>query len=110
MLARRNADEIPRQLQKHPLLGCRLERLLTTVQALEEVADVDTERLRNIVQAAGGDPVDPLLVLVRLLVGHPDQLGHLLLGQSEHDPALANAQADIPVDVQSTAPAANVAA
>ena len=34
--------------------------------------------------------VDALLVLVRLLIGDADQLSHLLLGQAQHDPALAD--------------------
>jgi hypothetical protein len=36
---------------------------------------------------------------VGLLVGYPDQLGHLLLGQPEHDPPLAHAGADMAVDI-----------
>ena len=51
------------------------------------------------VQAPRGDAIDPLLVLVRLLIGDPDQLGHLLLGEPEHDPALAHPRPDMPVDV-----------
>jgi hypothetical protein len=35
---------------------------------------------------------------VRLLVGDPDHLGQLLLGQPEHDPPLANAPAYVIVD------------
>ena len=60
---------------------------------------VDAEGMGDRVEAAGGDPVDALLVFVRLLIGHTDQLGHLLLRQTEHDPPLAHARADVPVDV-----------
>ena len=35
-------------------------------------------------------PIDPLLVLVRLLIRDADQLG-----QPEHDPSLAHASADM---------------
>jgi hypothetical protein len=42
---------------------------------------------------------------VRVLIGHPDQLGHLLVRQAELDPALAHARTDVPVDVLSTRPA-----
>jgi hypothetical protein len=36
---------------------------------------------------------------VRLLVGDADQLGHLLLRQTKHDPALADPSADVAVDI-----------
>jgi hypothetical protein len=36
---------------------------------------------------------------VRLLVGDADQVSHLLLGQAEHDPALADPSADVAVDI-----------
>ena len=52
-------------------------------------------------QTTGGDAVDALLVLVRLLVGDADQLGHLLLGQAQHDPPLAHPRSDIPINVLS---------
>ena len=55
-----------------------------------------------LVQAAGGDAVDALLVLVRLLVGDPDQLGHLLLGQAQHDAPLAHPDPDVAIDVLGT--------
>ena len=64
-----------------------------------EIADLDAERLGDGEQPAGGDPVDALLVLVGLLVGDPDQLGHLLLGQAQHDPPLAHPRPDMTVDV-----------
>ena len=54
------------------------------------------------------DAVDAGLVLVRLLVGDADQLGHLLLGQAQHDAALTDAQADIVVDVERPTPTAAV--
>jgi hypothetical protein len=42
---------------------------------------------------------------VRLLIGDPDQFGHLLLRQAEHDPSLAYASADMPVGILRTSPA-----
>jgi len=57
------------------------------------------------IQAAGGDAIDPLLVLVRLLIGDADQFDHLLLGQPEHDPSRAHACADMPVGILCTHPA-----
>ena len=40
---------------------------------------------------------------MRLLIGHPDQIGELLLGQAQHDAALPNPRADMAVDVLGTA-------
>jgi hypothetical protein len=36
---------------------------------------------------------------VRLLVGDADQLSHLLLRQTKHDPTLADPSADVAVDI-----------
>ena len=82
--------------------GVALNAWIATVHALEEVADIDPERLRDIVQTASSDAVDALLILVGLLIGDADQLGHLLLGEPEHDPALAHARTDMAVDVLRT--------
>jgi hypothetical protein len=38
------------------------------------------------VEAARGHAVDASFVLVGLLVGDPDQVSKLLLGETEHDP------------------------
>ena len=42
-------------------------------------------------------------VFVRLLIGHADQIGELLLCQTEHDPPFANAGSDVPVDILGSA-------
>ena len=76
---------------------------LLRVELLEEVADVDAQRLGDLVEPSGGNPVDAGLVLVRLLVGDADQLGHLLLREPQHDPPLADPQAHIMVDVEGPA-------
>ena len=36
---------------------------------------------------------------MRLLIGDPDQIGELLLGQPQHDPPLADPRADMAVDI-----------
>src|SRR5579863_9361858 len=36
-----------------------------------------------------------------LLIGDADQIGQLLLGQAQHDPALANPRADVAIDILS---------
>jgi hypothetical protein len=60
-------------------------------------------RIRNLQEITGElqeHPLaDALLALVRLLIGDPDQVGHLLLGQAEHNPALAHPRADMAVDI-----------
>ena len=57
---------------------------------LEEVADLDAQRLGDLVQPAGRDAVEAGLVLVRLLAGHADQLGRLLQGEAEFGPEAEN--------------------
>jgi hypothetical protein len=36
---------------------------------------------------------------VGLLIGDADQVGELLLGQAQHDPALPNPRADVAIDI-----------
>src|SRR3954447_9197104 len=95
--------EAARQLEQPPLPGARPGGLVLA-QALEEVARLDPERLCDGVEPAGRDPVHAPLVLVRLLVGDPDQLGQLLLGHPEREPALAHLGPDMAVRVLGTGP------
>ena len=86
VLAAADAGEVAGELQQHALLRHQLAGLGLVaplgIDVLEEVADLDPQRLGDLVQPAGRDAVDAGLVLVGLLVGHADQLGHLLLGQA----------------------------
>ena len=66
---------------------------------LADTCLIHAQRLGDLVQPARRDPVDAGLVLVRLLVGDPDQLGHLLLRQAQHDAPFPHARADVPVNV-----------
>ena len=99
-----DGGEIAGQLEQHALLRhhFRLLDLLLTlgIDILEEIADLDAERLSDLIETAGRDPVDAGLVLMRLLIGHTDQLGHLLLRVAEHDPSLTDPQADEMIDVE----------
>ena len=113
VLAALDRGEVARELEQHALLRHQLlgaRGAAARLDVLEEVADLDPQRARDLVEPAGRDAVDAGLVLVRLLIGDADQLGHLLLGQAEHDPALADAQADVVVDVERAAAAADAAA
>src|SRR4051812_30154434 len=85
------------EFQEQPLLRGGLERIRFRTDAVIKVADLDAECIGKGVEPAAGDPVDALLVLVGLLVGHADQLGQTLLGQAQHDPALAQLGADMAV-------------
>src|SRR5919106_1911621 len=94
----RDVQEITDEVQEHPLAGGR-HKTAAELWALVEIADFDSQRSSDAVQPAGGHAVDSLFVLVRLLIGDADQLGHLLPGQAEHDPALAYPSANMTVDV-----------
>jgi hypothetical protein len=50
------------------------------------------------IKSPGGDAIDPVLILMSLLIGYPDHLGELLLGQTQHNPAFADAPADMVID------------
>jgi hypothetical protein len=43
-----------------------------------------------------------VFILVCLLIGDADQLCELLLGETEHDPPLADAGPDMPIDILRT--------
>ncbi len=66
-------------------------------QAFEEERHRHVEHLRDLEQPPRGDAVQASLVLVCLLVGYADHAGELLLRQAHHDPALADAGADVAV-------------
>lgn len=100
VLAGRNADEIARKFEQHALLRRCLERIIA-VQTIEKVTDIDAEGLRNMIEPAGGYPVDAFFVLVSLLVGDADQLSHLLLRQTKHDPTLAHSGSDVTINILS---------
>ena len=41
----------------------------------------------------------PFFIFLGLLIGDPDQVCELLLGETEHDPPCAHARADMPVNI-----------
>jgi hypothetical protein len=104
MLPALDRSEIAGEFQEHALLRHQLLRAGGTTRGrldiLEEITDVDSQRTSDLVEAPRRDTVDSGLVLVGLLIGDSDQLGHLLLGQAEHDPSLADTQADVAVDIE----------
>lgn len=98
----RDLGEVPRQLEAHALaLTDRAPALI--IEPLEEIADGDAQDPGDLEQPAGRDAIDAALVLMRLLIGHADEVGELLLRQPEHDPAFADARTDMTVDVLSPA-------
>src|SRR5918996_420669 len=94
----RDGHELAHELQHQPLLRRRHERTIPA-HSLEEVANVDAQRLSIAVQAPRRNAIEPRLVLIRLLVADPDQLGQLVLGQPKHAPPVAHARANIPVSI-----------
>jgi hypothetical protein len=94
----RDLGEIARQLQAHPLaLADRAAALI--VEAFEKIADRDAQHPGDFEQPSGRNPIDAALVFMRLLIGDADKVGELLLRQAEHDPAFADARADVPIDI-----------
>src|SRR6185312_4187159 len=91
------AGEVACDLQHHALARGDRPRLLFA-DTLIEIAHWHAEHLGDLEQPAGRDAIDAALVFMRLLIGHADQFGELLLRQSQHDPPLANPRADVPVD------------
>lgn len=86
------------KLQAHPLARADCV-FVSLIQPIEKVVDRYAQDLSDLKQSASGHAVDTAFVFVCLLIGHPDKISKLLLGQPEHDAALSDACADIPVDV-----------
>jgi len=89
--------EIPCQLETHALTLRHFRWDVGTGQPVEEPGDRHTQHLGDFVQAPRRNTVQAALVLVGLLIGHADQLGELLLRQSQHDPPLADPRTDMVV-------------
>src|SRR4051812_5778177 len=80
----RDLGEVARQFEAHTLARADGARILP-FQPIEEIPDRHTQHLRNLIEPTGRNTVDAAFVFVRLLIGHPDQVGQLLLGQAQHD-------------------------
>src|ERR1700704_3213892 len=94
----RDLREVAGEFEAHAL--ARADRpSVMLLQAVKEITDRHAQYLTDLVEAAGGNPVDAALIFVRLLVGDADQIGELLLGQAQHDAALAHPRPDMTVDV-----------
>src|SRR5205085_8157337 len=90
--------EVARQFQAHPFARADGASAFA-LQPVKEVTDRNANHLRDLIEAPGGNAIDPTLVFVRLLISHSDQIRELLLGETQHDAALANTGADMAVDV-----------
>src|SRR5258708_37123613 len=75
--------------------GCRA---ILHVEAFEEIVHRHAQAAGNLEQASGRHAIDAAFVFVLLLIRHANDVGQLLLGQSQHDPALADARPDMAVD------------
>ena len=49
-------------------------------------------------QSSGRNVIDAALIFMSLLIRYPDHFGELLLGQAEHNAAVADPPADMVVD------------
>jgi hypothetical protein len=63
----------------------------------------NTKRAGDSIERTGVDPVDPLLVFVKLLVGDADQLRKPLLSDSPRYPSFEDARAHVAVEGLHTA-------
>src|SRR5215469_2306710 len=89
--------KVARDLQQHALMGSDRPRRFFA-ETFVKIRDWRVEHTRDLIEPPGRDTVDAALVFMRLLVGHADHLGELLLGQTEHDATFANATADVVID------------
>src|SRR5260370_30266426 len=94
----RDLREIAGEFEAHALARADRPSVLL-LQPVKEITDRHAQNLTDLIEAAGGNPVDAALIFVRLLVGDADQIGELLLGQAQHDAALAHPRPDLTVDV-----------
>jgi len=73
--------------------------MILGVEPLEEIGHRHAEHTGDLEQPTGGHAVYAALVFMRLLVGDADEIRQLLLGQAQDDAPLADARADMAVDV-----------
>ena len=66
--------KIAGEFEAHPL--ARADRALALrVEPLKEIADRHTQNLTDFIEPAGGNAIDPALILMGLLIGYADQVG-----------------------------------
>src|SRR6266446_331785 len=103
MLLVPDLGKVAGDLKQHTLMGCHLARPLLS-KPFVKIAVGRIQHAGDFEQPSSRDKVDPALVFVGLLIGNTDHLGELLLGQAQHDPALANARSDMVIDRRSRPP------
>src|SRR5947208_15608191 len=90
--------EIAGEFEAHAL--ARADRAgALPLQAFEEITDRHTQNQCDLIEPAGGNAVDAAFVFMGLLIRHPDQISQLLLGQAQHDAALAYPGSYMAVDI-----------
>src|SRR5258707_1009473 len=90
--------KIPRQLEAHPLARADGTGAVA-LQPIKKIADLNAENLGDFIESTGRNAVNAAFVFMRLLIGDTDQIGKLLLSQTEHDAALAYAGADMAIHI-----------
>src|SRR5438046_937150 len=97
MLLVSDFGKVAGDLQQHALMRGDLPRPFLA-DALVKISNRSAQRARNLEQPSSRDAIDAALVFVSLLIRHADHLGELLLGQAQHDAALADPASDVIVD------------
>src|SRR5438132_14406164 len=103
MLLVPDLGKVAGDLEQHTLMGCHLARPLLS-NTFVKIADRRIQGVSDLEQPSSRHTIDPALVFVGLLIGDTDHLGELLLGQAQHDSALANLRSDMVIDRRSRPP------
>src|SRR5215813_3611505 len=89
MLLVPDLGKIAGDLEQHPLVRGDLTRAFLP-DAFVKVGDRRAQRAGYLEQSSSRNAIDAALILVSLLIGNSDHFSELLLGQAQHDTALAN--------------------
>jgi hypothetical protein len=90
MLLVRDLGEVAGDFEQQSLMRRDRPRLL--FEPFVEKRDRRIEQAGDLEKLASRDTVFTAFVFMHLLIGHADHFAELLLGQTEHDPALADAR------------------
>lgn len=97
MLLVPDLGKVARDLEQHALMRRDLPWAFLP-DAFVKIGYRRAQRASDLEQSSCRDAIDAPLVFVRLLIGDANHLGKLLLGQAQHDAALADPPSDMIVD------------